>query len=474
MAGVMEGSATSFQRQTAGLRVLVVEDTHSERCYITHLLEKMGLKVTSCSSGEEAVESYQQEKADIVISDWRMPGMSGPELCLHLKTVDPSLYIILLTANNQTKHTVVGIESGADDFLTKPFIPSILKARVLAGARIVNMQRQLENKNGELNASLTKEQTYLQQIQEDIDSAAKLQGSLLPTSSTLQNEWRLATQFQPAQELAGDIFQCLEIDDSHLGFYLLDVTGHGIAASMQSFTLAQRLSCNSCDWASLDPALIVSQLNADFEDPEHSGRFATLVLGVVNTTSGKVKLTIAGHPHPILLKEQGAAIMDLSSGIPLGIDSTYQYQNDTFFLSPQQHLILYSDGLYECRHPNFGEFGQQRLINTCAKARQLKPESLLHYLVHSTDLWQQKKPQDDISLMMLSTPDNFASRSYNQRPTSDSATIDNSNSHGSQPGKNNRNTTEIDSTDDWQSFNHEVLIDCELIESEQLEIQQVL
>ncbi|ABV37550.1 response regulator receiver modulated serine phosphatase [Shewanella sediminis HAW-EB3] len=448
MTMVMEESATSFRLQTEGLSVLVVEDTHSERCFITHLLEMMGLKVTSCSSGEEAIESYQQEKADMIISDWRMPGMTGPELCQYLKNIDPSLYIILLTANNQTKHTVIGIESGADDFLTKPFIPSILKARVLAGARIVNMQRQLENRNSELNTSLTKEQAYLQQIQKDIDSAAKLQGSLLPTSSTLQNGWKLATQFQPAQELAGDIFQCLEIDDSHLGFYLLDVTGHGIAASMQSFTLAQRLSCNSCDWASLDPALIVTQLNADFEDPEHSGRFATLVLGVVNTTSGKVKLTIAGHPLPILIKGDETEVMDLISGIPLGIDSHYHYEFNTFLLSPEQQLLLYSDGLYECRHPSFGEFGQQRLINSCSKAHQLKPESLLHYLAHAIDLWQEKVPQDDISMMLLSVPKLSVSGTNNRERTVNSAPIN------------------IDSADYPQPFKNELLIDSELIDSE--------
>ncbi|WP_246028463.1 SpoIIE family protein phosphatase [Shewanella atlantica] len=468
----MEGSVTSFQRQTAGLRVLVVEDTHSERCFITHLLEKMGLKVTSCSSAEEAIESYRQQKADIVISDWRMPGMSGPELCQYFKKLPFPPYMLLLTGNNLTSHTVTGIESGADDFLTKPFIPSILKARVLAGARIVNMQHQLENKNSELNASLIKEHAYLQQIQEDLNSAAKLQGSLLPTSSTLQNEWRLATQFQPAQELAGDIFQCLEIDDSHLGFYLLDVTGHGIAASMQSFTLAQRLSSNSCDWASLDPALIVSQLNADFEDPEHTGRFATLVLGIVNTISGRVKLTVAGHPLPILLKEQGTAMMELNSGIPLGIDNTYQYHYDTFFVSSQQHLILYSDGLYECRHPSFGEFGQQRLINTCANANQLEPESLLHYLAHAIDLWQQKEPQDDISMMILSAPDSFPSNNYSQRPTSCSTTTEGSNKD-ILPNENNRSADEIVSMGDWQALKYEALIDSELIESELIESELI-
>ncbi|WP_077755756.1 SpoIIE family protein phosphatase [Shewanella psychrophila] len=396
-------STTAIQFRLDTLSVLLVEDTQSERYFIANLLQSMGMDVSSCASGEEAIELYQSHMPDIVISDWRMPGLTGPQLCQQLKKEALPPYIILLTANNQAKHMVEGIESGADDFLTKPFIPSILKVRLLAAARIVKMQQHLSDKNMALNSALSKEQAYLAQVQADLDSAARLQGSLLPASSQLINQWSLAARFQPAQDLAGDIFQCFNIDDSHLGFYLLDVTGHGIAASMQSFTLAQRLSSKSCHWDSLDPALIVTELNADFEDPENAGRFATLILGIANTDSGQVRITIAGHPQPILLDKNSATMMSLDSGIPLGIDSQYQYQYNSFFLRSEQHLMLYSDGLYECQHPTYGEFGQQRLLKTCSDAHQLSPEELLHHLSHAIELWQQNTPQDDISMMIIST-----------------------------------------------------------------------
>lgn len=396
-------ASDSFKRQLKTLSVLLVEDTQSERLFIVNLLQSIGVKVFSCANGEEAIAMYQELQPNIVISDWRMPGITGPQLCQKLKQLTNPPYIILLTANNLAKHMIEGIESGADDFLTKPFNPSILKVRLLAAARIVKMQQHLTDKNIELNDALIKEQAYLSQIQQDLDSAARLQGSLLPTSSSLINQWNLATRFQPAQELAGDIFQCFHIDDSHLGFYLLDVTGHGIAASMQSFTLAQRLNGKTCNWDSLDPALIVTELNADFEDPENAGRFATLILGIANTNSGQVRLTIAGHPQPILLDKDRASMMNIDAGLPLGIDDTFQYEYSSFFLDNDQHLILYSDGVYECQHPTFGEFGQQRLLKTCSDARQLSPESLLHHLSHSLELWQQKSPQDDISMMIIST-----------------------------------------------------------------------
>lgn len=396
-----------FKFQTENLNILIVEDTQSERCFIAQLLQSMGLHVSSCSSAEQAILEYERQEVDIVISDWRMPGITGPELCEHLKSLPFPPYIILLTSNNLAEHMIQGIESGADDFISKPFVPSVLKVRILAAARIVKLQRKLTHKNSELNTALANEHECLKQIQSDMKSAVKLQSSHLPSSSHLINKWHLATRFNPAQELAGDIFQCIEIDKTHIGFYLLDVTGHGIAASMQSFTLAQQLSCNSCDWESLDPALIVNKLNQDFEDPENKGRFATLILGIANSLTGEIRITVAGHPQPILLDDTGARLMELDSGLPLGIDRQFSYRYSKFTLKSHQHLMLYSDGLYESMHPRFGEFGITRLVKRCDQAHSLSPESLLHHLSHSINLWQQKKPQDDISMMLLSAPSLF-------------------------------------------------------------------
>ncbi|WP_394392311.1 SpoIIE family protein phosphatase [Shewanella woodyi] len=393
-----------FKFQTENLNILIVEDTQSERCFIAQLLQNMGLHVSSCSSAEQAILEYERQEVDIVISDWRMPGITGPELCEHLKSQPFPPYIILLTSNNLAEHMIQGIESGADDFISKPFVPSVLKVRILAAARIVKLQQKLTHKNSELNTALANEHEYLEQIQSDMKSAVKLQSSHLPSSSHLINQWHLATRFKPAQELAGDIFQCIEIDKTHIGFYLLDVTGHGIAASMQSFTLAQQLSCNSCDWESLDPALIVNKLNQDFEDPENKGRFATLILGIANSLTGEIRITVAGHPQPILLDDKGARLMELDSGLPLGIDRQFSYRYSKLTLKSHQHLMLYSDGLYETQHPKFGEFGLARLVKTCSQAHSLPAESLLHHLSHAIELWQQKKPQDDISMMLLSAP----------------------------------------------------------------------
>ncbi|WOT06351.1 SpoIIE family protein phosphatase [Shewanella youngdeokensis] len=387
---------------------MIVDDCYSERCLLSSLLNAMGLHVVDFANAEAAIEHLKDHAIDLVITDWMMPKMSGIEFCKMLKSKSNSPYTILLTGNSENTHIVEGINSGADDYIAKPFNSPVLKARIHAGLRVITMQRQLAAKNHTLNHLLAKEQQYLSELKQDLALAAQLQQALLPNNSELNQQWKVNCQFKPAQDLAGDIFQCFNIDDQHIGFYLLDVSGHGTAASMQSFTLAQNLTNNREAWQALDVCKLVNTLNHEFVDPQNNGCFATMVIGIANTHTGRVRLINAGHPAPIVINQQQAYFVDetrinIETQLPLGIRKNYQYSCSEFSLVQQEHLLLYSDGIYECKHSKHGFFGQDRLLSIINGARTLQPTSLLHHLTHSCDLWQEKQAQDDISLMMIST-----------------------------------------------------------------------
>ncbi|WP_299009828.1 SpoIIE family protein phosphatase [uncultured Shewanella sp.] len=384
------------------ISILIVEDSMSQRCMLTALLTSMGLTITSTENGKEALSKLNSTPTDIVITDWHMPKMSGPELCQQLKKRPNAPYIIMLTSNSEDEDTITGIESGADDYIAKPYRANILKVKILAAIRLVSMQQELRKKNEQLQTMLENEQAYLKQIQQDLSSAARLQQALLPHSTQLNEHWEIATYFQPAADLAGDIFQCFNIDNDHIGFYLLDVTGHGIAASMQSFTLAQRLASDRCPWNKLDPSLIVNELNREFEDPESMGRFATLMLGILNTKTYSVKITNAGHPDAIMINEGDAQFMKVAAQLPIGVSKKNQYHYQDFSLNEKQKLLIYSDGLYECVHPQYGMFGQERLCQLCRAASALSGSQLIQHIQHSITLWQSHSLQDDISMMIIS------------------------------------------------------------------------
>ncbi|QQX81836.1 fused response regulator/phosphatase [Shewanella sp. KX20019] len=389
--------------------IMLVEDCDSERCLLSGLLAAMGLNCVDFADAESAIEYLSDHHIDLVITDWMMPNMNGIEFCKILKRSLNSPYTILLTGNSEASHIVEGINSGADDYVAKPFNSAVLKARINAGLRIIEMQSQLAQKNTKLNQLLKKEQQYLSLVKQDLALAAQLQQALLPEHCQLNQQWQVTCEFKPAHDLAGDIFQCFNIDEQHIGFYLLDVSGHGTAASMQSFTLAQNLTNNQEAWQALDLCRLVYTVNNEFDDPQNSGCFATGFFGIANTVTGAVEYINAGHPAPIIIDPQqayfvGQTQLNVTPQLPLGVRKNVQYSSSHFSLAQQQHLLLYSDGIYECRHPKHGFFGQPRLLKVINDARTLTPNSLLHHLTHSCDLWQQNQAQDDISLMLISSP----------------------------------------------------------------------
>jgi two-component system cell cycle response regulator len=128
------------------MRVLVADDDAITRKLLQSSLIKFGYEVILCSDGTQAWQILQQENApNLVLLDWVMPGMDGVEVCHQVRRLgrQPYVYIILLTGRSTKEDVVEGLESGADDYLTKPFDPHELQVRLRAGARIVQLQEDL-------------------------------------------------------------------------------------------------------------------------------------------------------------------------------------------------------------------------------------------------------------------------------------------------------------------------------------------
>ena len=137
-------------------RVLVVDDSRAQRMLLASLLRRWGHEVVDCGTAEAALSAALDPTVDLVISDWVMPGLTGPEFCRHIRTNRRAgyAYVILLTSKTGDAALSEGLEAGADDFLTKPVRPPELRARLNAGARIVAMQRDLVGKNRLLTDAL--------------------------------------------------------------------------------------------------------------------------------------------------------------------------------------------------------------------------------------------------------------------------------------------------------------------------------
>jgi two-component system, cell cycle response regulator len=132
-----------------GIQILVVDDSPVSRKVLEHALSDEPYTLLFAKSGEEALRFFQEHRPAVVITDWMLPDSSGPELCERIRSdaQNSYTYIILLTSMTEKDSVVKGLAAGADDYLTKPCDSSELLARIGVGQRIIDLHRQIEEKN---------------------------------------------------------------------------------------------------------------------------------------------------------------------------------------------------------------------------------------------------------------------------------------------------------------------------------------
>ncbi len=141
------------------MRVLIAEDDPVTRRIIQSLLIKWDYDVIVAADGLEAWEMLKQDEApSLALIDWMMPKMNGIEVCERVRKMNPPklIYIILLTAKDKKEDLVLGLKSGADDYISKPFDIRELRARIQVGERVVELQRALSDRVKELEEALSK------------------------------------------------------------------------------------------------------------------------------------------------------------------------------------------------------------------------------------------------------------------------------------------------------------------------------
>jgi len=144
------------------MRILIADDSIVSRHLLDATLRKWGYQVVVACDGVEAWNVLQEDDAPkLAILDWVMPGLTGPEVCRrvreHAKEKDTYTYILLLTSKSLKEDLIEGMESGADDYITKPFDQHELKVRLRSGTRIIDLQRELVTAKDELREQATKD-----------------------------------------------------------------------------------------------------------------------------------------------------------------------------------------------------------------------------------------------------------------------------------------------------------------------------
>lgn len=231
--------------------------------------------------------------------------------------------------------------------------------------RLVTVQDRLMHTYADLQA-------YRSRLDEDLGAARRMQHELLPdaeTIATLEERHRvtLGSHFESSSELGGDLFGVNPIDDDRFALWMVDFSGHGVSAALNTFRLHTLLT-GFPEWME-HPGEYLSLLGARLAALLPTGQYATAFYGVLDTRAGLLRYAAAAAPPPLFADTAtGTVSTGDGSGLPLGIDAGTIYETREVTL-PSNHLVfLYSDALLECADADGAALGRQGVRSLLADA----------------------------------------------------------------------------------------------------------
>ncbi|MHA7230759.1 SpoIIE family protein phosphatase [Vibrio campbellii] len=388
--------------------ILLVDDSKTVLLYMTSALQKQGYEVIAVEDGESALEVLTH-RTDIqfVLSDLMMPGISGIELCRELKSSAFSRYIffVLLSSYNDQESIIKGMDAGADDFVDKKTSVAELQARIRAGFRTLELHNTLTTKNQELDLAY-------QTIQQDLDSAGELMGQLLPVEEQIHTA-QFSFTYVPCTKIGGDMLGYVELDESHVAFYVFDVSGHGISSALMAFSIQQTLSQRNksesitLDWSDneyriSEPAAVIERLNRRYQQTQNGKLYFTIEYAVLNTKTGELNYCTAGHPKFVWQHaKQNRLELVGDNNFIVGALEPMMYQGGSIQLKPNDALWFFSDGLLEAKQ---GEelYGIDRLLANIEGSKAMPEKAQTNAVLEQVQNWQGKPElDDDVSLLKV-------------------------------------------------------------------------
>ncbi|HLY54242.1 MAG TPA: fused response regulator/phosphatase [Stellaceae bacterium] len=347
-------------------RVLVVDDIEANRDLLTRRLRRMGISsVAEATNGEQALAALRRERFDLVLLDLMMPVLNGYEVLetLYREGRTSELAVVVLSALSEIDSVVRCIELGAEDFVFKPFNPTLLRARVTASLEKKFLRdatrRELERRKAELR------------------EARALQLSLVPPpleEDVAAGRIEIDLALEPAKEIGGDLVDHFRVGDRLHVLVLGDVSDKGAGAALvmaRTHALVRGLAGRP-DAAELfaAPGAALAVVNRALAVNNESCMFVTLLLAAFDLVEFRLDYASAGHVPPFLARSGGGIErLDRAGGVPLGLLETATYDTESVHLAAGDRLLVVTDGITEASSPDGALFGSARVAEWLTRRR---------------------------------------------------------------------------------------------------------
>jgi serine phosphatase RsbU (regulator of sigma subunit)/anti-anti-sigma regulatory factor len=346
-------------------RILVVDDDEDLRKLLGHLLEDgMHRQIDEAASAAEARTSLSQHDFDLVITDLSMPGEGGVSLMQWAREHRPGPSWIVLTGHGTFDSAVKALQLGAFDFLSKPIRAheSLRNAvqNALAQRRLLEERDRLHGELEETNQRLREHVDQLEEacrlledhseaLRADLRRAGIIQQALLPREAPCLGRFHVRARYRPSQNVGGDLYDVIRLDERHVALLVADAAGHGLAAAMLTVLFRSQLPLVDPDSrAPRAPRDVLRTVNrslcATLPAP---GLFLTVAYCLLDTATGEATIASAGHPPLLWLRRKSGIERIFHTGPALGLSGDADFAHKRIALEAGDRLFFYSDGLYE-------------------------------------------------------------------------------------------------------------------------------
>ncbi|MEN8190117.1 MAG: SpoIIE family protein phosphatase [Thermodesulfobacteriota bacterium] len=328
--------------------ILIVEDNPASREIMEVRLRASDYDVIMAVDGLEGLEMAREHKPDLILLDILMPKMDGLEMCSRIKS-DPTLPfmpVIIVTAKTDSKDIVSGLESGGDDYLTKPVDHTALVARVKSMLRIKELHDNVLEQSARLKRQLK--------------TAATIQSLFWPKIPDLGGASHIWADSVPASYVGGDLYDIITMADNSLLVYVADVADKGVPAALIMAALSTIIRSEALVHDNIS-SLLQTVNNKLYNLAADEGYFATIILVRYWPSGGRMQLIRAGHLYPLWIERGCVKNLPPLKGISLGILTDVQFDLEEITLSPGESLLLFSDGVAEATNREQELYGDDRV-----------------------------------------------------------------------------------------------------------------
>ncbi|MGD8212467.1 MAG: SpoIIE family protein phosphatase [Desulfobacterales bacterium] len=368
--------------------LLLVDDNPTNLQVLRQALQGMDCKMLFAKNGERALSIAAEGHPSLILLDIMMPGIDGFEVCRRLKS-DPAtedIPVIFLSALVDTQDKVKGLQLGAVDYVSKPFQPEEVKARVDTHLTIHRLRREVQDQKD--------------QLEHELEVVSEVQRRLLPKQLPEIKGLHLAAHYATSRFAGGDYYDILKLPDNQWGFMVADAEGHSAPAAVLMAMTCSLL--HSYSGPPTDPAEVLTYINQTMckvADPS----FVTALYAVFDADQRTLRFARAGHPPPMLYRREENKSVELAGkGVfPLGIYPYDQIPVHETRLGSGDRLLLYTDGVTERFDMEGNAYGENRLLGGLAADAVNNPRLILDGIIEDLQQFAGGRPPDDDQALVL-------------------------------------------------------------------------